>query len=71
VWRRYDVARTPYRRALAETSVGKTLKHDLALQYVSLAPWHLHQRTATDPRKRSFSPWGTACSRSSARVLQS
>jgi hypothetical protein len=43
VWRRYDVARTPYRRVLAETSVGKTLKHDLAVQYVSLAPWHLRQ----------------------------
>lgn len=43
-WRRYDIARTPYRRVLAEISVGKTLKHDLAVQYVSLAPWHLRQR---------------------------
>jgi hypothetical protein len=51
VWRRYDVARTPYRRVLAETSVGKTLKHDLALQYVSLAPWHLRQRIEHNLRR--------------------
>jgi hypothetical protein len=44
VRKRYDSARTPYRRVLGEVSVGKALKHDLAVQYATLAPWHLHQR---------------------------
>ena len=44
VWKRYDKARTPYRRVLGEASVGQGLKHDLALRYATLAPWHLRQK---------------------------
>jgi len=51
VWKRYDIARTPYRRALAEASVGKTLKHDLAVQYVALTPWRLRQRIEQNLRR--------------------
>jgi hypothetical protein len=43
VWKRYDIARTPYRRVLAETSVDQALKRDLATQYVPLTPWRLRQ----------------------------
>ena len=51
VWKRYDIARTPYRRTLAEASVGKALKRDLALQYVALAPWRLRQAIEENLRR--------------------
>jgi len=44
VWKRYDQASTPYRRALGEASVELQLKHDLAVRYAELTPWHLRQR---------------------------
>lgn len=44
VWKRYDRARTPYRRVLGETTVDQELKHDLATQYAELLPWHLRQQ---------------------------
>jgi hypothetical protein len=51
VWKRYDIARTPYRRALAEASVDKTLKRDLAVQYVALAPWRLRHAIEENLRR--------------------
>lgn len=44
VWKRYDNATTPYRRALAATAIERQPKLNLAAQYASLAPWHLRQK---------------------------
>ena len=44
VWKRYDQASTPYRRVLAEASIDQQLKHDLAVRYAELTPWHLRLR---------------------------
>lgn len=44
VWKRYDRASTPYRRVLGEPSVHRQLKHDLAVQYATLTPWHLRHQ---------------------------
>jgi len=51
VRRRYDITRTPYRRVLAETSLGRALKHDLAAQYATLTPWHLRRRIDQNLRR--------------------